>query len=79
MDPLGSHLARTQSLIGHMLRVDDAETFSQALGFKAWIVLFKVNKQCQCFTATEEDGSDKRLVEPELACEAGGVAPPDPV
>ena len=28
-------------------------------------------------TAIEEDGSDKRLVELELACKADGIAPPD--
>ena len=27
----------------------------------------------------EEDGGDKSFVELELACEANGVAPPDPV
>ena len=31
------------------------------------------------FTAVEEDGGDRRLVELELACKADGVAPPDPV
>ena len=31
------------------------------------------------FTAVDEDGDDKRLVELELACKADGVAPPDPV
>ena len=30
-----------------------------------------------CFTAIEEDGGDKRLVQLELACKADGVAPPD--
>ena len=32
------------------------------LASKAWI-LFAVNKQRICFTAVEEDGGDKRLVE----------------
>ena len=35
--------------------------------------------QGPCFTATEEDGGDKRLVELALVCEADGVAPPDSV
>ena len=38
-----------------------------------------VSKQGPCFTGIEEDGGDKRLVQLELACEADGVAPPDPV
>ena len=50
---------------------------------KAWtffIFLFwRVIKQGPCFTAIEEDGGDERLMALELACEADGVAPPDPV
>ena len=34
---------------------------------------------CPCFTAIKDDGNDKRLVQFELACEADGVASPDPV
>ena len=40
---------------------------------------FRVSEQCPLFTAIEEAGGDKRLVELELACKADGVAPPDPV
>ena len=40
---------------------------------------FRVSEQGPCFTAIEEDGGDKRLVQLELACEADGVALPDPV
>ena len=36
-------------------------------------------KQGPSVTARENDGGDKRLVELQLACEADGVAPPDPV
>ena len=39
---------------------------------------FSVSKQGPCFTATEEAGGDKRLVQLELACEADGVVPSDP-
>ena len=48
---------------------------------KAWIFLFyfRVSKQGPCFTAVEEDGGDKRLVELELAFKADGVAPSDSV
>ena len=47
---------------------------------KAWILfLFRVSKQGPCFTAVEEDGGEKKLVEFEFACKADGVAPPDPV
>ena len=44
-----------------------------------WSPSLRVSKQGPCFTAIEEDGSDKRLVELELACEVDGIAPPDPV
>ena len=40
---------------------------------------FTVSKQGPCFAAIEEDGVDKRLVELELACEADGVTPLEPV
>ena len=31
------------------------------------------------FYSIEMDGGDKRIVGPGIACEADGVAPPDPV
>ena len=46
---------------------------------KAWVLFFRVSKLGPCFTAIEEDGGDKRLVQLELACEADSVEPPDPV
>ena len=49
------------------------------LVWKAWILLYRVSKQGPCFTAIEEDGGDRRLVELKFACEADGVASPDPV
>ena len=67
-------------VVGLVLQVGDTEKFPQTLGFEAWILFFfRVSKQGPCFTAIEEDGGDKRLIELELACEADGVAPPDPV
>ena len=60
-----------------MLQVGDAEKFPQALGFEGLGPFFRVSKQSPYFTATEEDGNDKRLVQLEFACEAGGVAPSD--
>ena len=54
------------------------ETFPQVLGFESLDPFSRVSKQGPCFTATEEDGSDKRLVELELICKADVVAPPDP-
>ena len=38
-------------------------------------MFFPVTKQGPCFTALEEDGGDKRLVELELACEADVLHP----
>ena len=61
-----------------MLQEEDAETFPQALGFESLDPFSRVSKHGPCFTATEEDGSDKRRVELELAGEVDGVAPPDP-
>ena len=63
-----------------MLQVRVAEKFPQALGFEGLDpFFFRVSEQGSCFTSIEEDGGDKGLVEPELACRADGVAPPDPV
>ena len=66
-------------VVGFVFRVRDAEKFPQALGFESLDPFLRVSKQGPCFTATEEDGCDKKLVQLELACEANGVAPPDPV
>ena len=55
------------------------EKFVHALGFESLDPFFNVSKQGPCFTAVEEDGGDKRLVQLELACEVDGVALPGPV
>ena len=63
-----------------VLRVEDTENFLMHLISKTWNpFLFRVSKQEPCFTAVEEDGGDKKLVELELACKADDVLPPDPV
>ena len=55
-------------------------SFPGHLVSKTRILFFGVSKQGPCFTATEEDGGEKRLTQPKLALlEANGVAPPDPV
>ena len=64
---------------GLVLQVGDMEKLPCALGFESLDPFFRVNKQGPCFTALQEGGSDKRLVEFELACKADGVPPPDPV
>ena len=66
-------------VVGLLLQVGVMEKFLHALGFKSLILFFGVGKQGPCFTAIEEDGGDKRLVHLELACNADGVAPPDPI
>ena len=66
-------------VVGLVLKIEDAENFPQALGFKGLDSFFRVKRHCPCFTDIEEDGGDNRLVELELACKADGVAPPDPV
>ena len=62
-----------------MFQVSDAEKFPKALDFECLGLFFRVSKQSPGFTAIGKDGGDKRLLELELACEADGVAPPDPV
>ena len=67
-------------VVGLVLQVRDAEKFPHAVGFEGLDHLFRVSQQGPCFTATEEDGGEKRLTQPKLALlEANGVAPPDPV
>ena len=82
MDPKEVDLA-PHPVVGLVLQVGDTEMFLMHLVSKAWtffIFLFwRVIKQGPCFTAIEEDGGDERLMALELACEADGVAPPDPV
>ena len=65
-------------VVGLVLQIGD-EKFPQALGFESLNPFFRVGKQGPCFTAVEENGGDKRLVQHELACEAVGIAPPNPV
>ena len=62
-----------------VLQVADAERFPQAFGFKGLDLVFSVSKQGLCFTAIEEDGGNKRLVQLEHAVEAHGIAQSDPV
>ena len=66
-------------VVGLVLQVGDAEKFPHALGFESLDPLFRVSKHGPFFTAIEEDGGDRRLVELKFACEADGVASPDPV
>ena len=69
-----------QPVIGLVLQVGYAESFLRHLVSKARILFFsRVSKQRPCFTAIEKDGSDKRLVQLELACESDGVASPEHV
>ena len=62
-----------------MLQVRDSEIFHQVPGFKSLDPFLTVSTQGPFFTAIEEDGGDKRLVQLELAREADSVEPPDPV
>ena len=55
---------------GLVQKVRDAEKFPQALGFESLGPFFRVRKQGPCFTAIEEDGGDKRLVQLELALQS---------
>ena len=62
-----------QSLVLYSKK-DKRKSFLRRLVSKTWI-FFPVSKPGPCFTATEEDGGDKRLVELELACEADVLHP----
>ena len=60
-------------VVSLVLQVGDMDKFPQALGFDILDPFFRVSKQSPCFTATEEDGGDKRHAQLELACKADGV------
>ena len=59
--------------------IGDVEKFPQALGFESLVPFFRVRKQGPCFTAVEEDGGDKSLVQLELIYKADDVAPQESV
>ena len=50
-------------VVGLVLQVGDTEKFPHTLGFESLDPFFRISKQGPCFTAIEEDGGDKRLVE----------------
>ena len=84
VDPQGKEVyLAPHPAIGLVFQVGDTEKFPHAVGFKSLdhfsFLFFRVSKQGPCFSAVEEDGRDKRLVELEPACKADGVAPPDPL
>ena len=66
-------------VVGLVPQVGDAEKSPQALCFESLDPFIRVSQQGPCFAATEENGGDKRPVQLELAYEADGVEPPDPV
>ena len=68
--PQGSYLALCP-VVGFVVQAGDA-VFFQALGFKCLDLFFPVSKQGPCFTAIEEDGGNKRLVQLEGGLQHGG-------
>ena len=66
-------------VVGLVLQAGDANKFPWAFGFRRSGSFSQIRKQGPCFTDIEENRGDKRLVQLELACEADGVASPDPV
>ena len=66
-------------VVGLLLRVEDRKKFPQALGVESLDPFLRVSKHGPCFTTIKEGGGAKRLQELDLACEADGFAPPDPV
>ena len=69
----------SRDTVTSLFTLRDVERIPQALGFENLDPFFRASKQGLCFTALEEDGGDKRLVELELAFEADGIALPDSV
>ena len=69
-----------QPVLGLVLQVGDTEKFLQALGLESLDPFLRVSKQGSCLSPCQEKNKgDKRLLQLELACEADGSAPPDPV
>ena len=67
-------------VVGLVRQAGEAEKFPHALGFESLDHFLCFQSQTgPCLTAVEEDGSNKRLVELELACQAGGAALSDHV
>ena len=62
-------------VVGHVLQVGDTEKFPLALSFEILDPVFRVIKQGPCFTAVEEDGSDKST---NLLAKLMVFAQPDP-
>ena len=62
-------------VIGLVLQGD----FPLALGPESLDPFLRVSKQGPCLRALEEKGGNKRLVQLKHACEADGIASPDPV
>lgn len=59
--------------VGLVLQVGHAESFPRVLRLESRDPCLPISKQCRCLTAIEKDGDGKRLVQPELTCEADGV------
>ena len=67
-------------VVGLVLQAGDVEKFPQALGFESLDPFFFPSQQAgSMFHNHRETKGDKRLLQLELACEADGAAPPDPV
>ena len=76
MDPQGSRSCSAPSSWSCVPSLRCGEVSSCILFRKPGSFLFRVSKQGPCFTAVEEDGDDKRLIQRGFACEADGAAPP---
>ena len=50
-------------VVGLVLQVGDAEKFPRALGFGSLDPFLRISERDPCFTAVEENGGEKRLVE----------------
>ena len=66
-------------VVGLVLKVGDAEKFLQALGFESVDPFFESASRVHVSQPQRRSEVTKSLAELELACEADGVAPPDPV
>ena len=62
-----------------MVQVGDVEKFPQVLDHNTLNPFSRERRWGPCLLAMEEDGGDKRLVQPEFTSEADAFTLPDPV
>ena len=65
--------------VGLVLKMEGSKKFARVLCVESLYPFVLVSKNGPRLTAIEEDGSEKRLLHLERACETDGAASPAPV